>query len=326
MDRANLRKAPLALIPPLILLLLAPAISAQYTVLYPEKFESASFVGSETCTGCHDELAEALHEGLHAGVLDEGEMGCESCHGPGSLHVESGETADILMPTGIDGALSSSLCLQCHGLGDAAMFEHTAHAMNEVSCVSCHSVHGEQRAGLLVKREPGLCNDCHKDIEAMTYLPSHHPIREHKMICTDCHDVHSDGYANSVAGERPTDLCFSCHADKQGPFIFEHAPVTEDCGICHNPHGTVANNLLTQNEPFLCLQCHQMHFHTQLDGVEGDIMVGGETGTKDGYEGASHHDSVKRAFLTSCSRCHTQVHGSDLPSQGISGQGEALTR
>ena len=51
---------------------------------------------------------------------------------------------------------------------------------------------------------------------------------------------------------------------------FEHEPVFEGCDGCHAPHGAVANNLLVQNEPFLCLQCHQPHFHSILEGFEGD--------------------------------------------------------
>jgi len=216
--------------------------------------------------------------------------------------------------------------MQCHGLGDASQFEHTAHGLNDVACATCHQVHGEQRTGLLSKHEPKLCYKCHQDIEAKTYLPSHHPVREHRMTCSDCHDIHNGTYKNTLVGERSNDLCYSCHAGHQGPFIFEHAPVIEDCGICHDPHGAVANNLLKQNEPFLCLQCHQMHFHAQLEGIEGEIATPAGTGSKDGYEGVSTHDALKRAFVTNCTRCHSEIHGSDLPSQGISGQGKALTR
>ena len=54
-------------------------------------------------------------------------------------------------------------------------------------------------------------------------------------------------------------VCYKCHAEKQGPFAFEHPPVRENCCICHNPHGAVANNLLKQPATFLCLRCHAGH-------------------------------------------------------------------
>ena len=314
-------KAPAVWILPLVLLFLAPAIPAEYAVEYPERMQGAHAVGSEACMDCHDEMGAAFLAGLHRETVGKGEWGCESCHGPGSIHVESGETADIVTFDDETGAaLASSLCLSCHGLGDASMFEGSAHGLNGVSCTSCHQVHGEQRTGLLAAGEPGLCYQCHAEVEAEFHLPSHHPVREEKMVCSDCHDNHTQKYQNILTGEGPNDLCFSCHADKQGPFIFEHAPVVEDCGICHMPHGAVANDLLAQNEPFLCLQCHQMHFHAQLQGIEGDFE------TKDGYTGTSTEGGIKSAFLTNCSRCHQAVHGSDLPSQSISGQGKSLTR
>ena len=61
--------------------------------------------------------------------------------------------------------------------------------------------------------------------------------------------------------------------------MFEHAPVTESCLTCHRPHGTVANNLLKQGEPFLCLQCHEMHFHNARLSPTGPYTLpsGGST-------------------------------------------------
>ena len=87
---------------------------------------------------------------------------------------------------------------------------------------------------------------------------SHHPIKEGKMVCSDCHDAHGQPKATSRP-RRVNLLCYKCHAEKQGPFAYEHPPVTENCAICHEPHGTVANNLLRQPTTFLCLRCHTGH-------------------------------------------------------------------
>jgi len=134
--------------------------------------------------------------------------------------------------------------------------------------------------------------------------------------------------------ERLNDLCLNCHASKQGPFVFEHAPVLEDCTICHAPHGPIANNLLKQNEPFICLQCHELHFHAGKVGYDKSTDSSG-TAVSAGYyvtgqypEAFSHSNrsSFKRAWTTKCTQCHFKIHGSDLPSQAVPGQGKALTR
>jgi DmsE family decaheme c-type cytochrome len=93
------------------------------------------------------------------------------------------------------------------------------------------------------------------------------------------------------------ETCTQCHAEKDGPFLYEHADMNEDCRACHTPHGSVNNNLLVQREPYLCLQCHPTH-----------PLTGSTTAEK------------KQAVYTRCTDCHSQIHGTDLPSPS-SGKG-----
>jgi len=299
--------------------------SSAWAVDVPESMAGATHVGSETCSDCHSDLADSMAVGFHGNILDfqspvTGYTGCEACHGPGSLHADSEEPEHILNPATADGLLSTALCLDCHRNDGQVGYEMSIHALSDVSCAACHTVHGEQRQGLPKADQRDLCVECHRDVEASLYLPSHHPVKEGKMLCTDCHDPHRDQWDTHLAGERATDMCLNCHSSMQGPYIYEHPPVIEDCATCHAPHGAVANNLLKQNEPFLCLQCHQAHFHTTLEGIEGEFT------SLDGYTETSTRDGSKRGMLTKCTQCHTEVHGSDLPSQSISGQGRSLTR
>ena len=92
--------------------------------------------------------------------------------------------------------------------------------------------------------------------------------------------------------------------------------------ICHSPHGTVADNLLKQNEPALCLSCHPMHFHATIEGWDGDFTVPLDPSRN----GTSTSEGWKIGMLTKCTQCHTSVHGSDLPSQATSTGGAGLTR
>jgi DmsE family decaheme c-type cytochrome len=173
----------------------------------------------------------------------------------------------------------------------------------------------------LVKQAPELCYDCHSDVRAASYMPSHHPVAEGVLTCQDCHNPHG-GEVTFAMNDDGRELCFSCHADKEGPFLYEHAPVNEDCMLCHTPHGSVADNLLIQSEPALCLNCHAMHFHGTVEGVDGPFS----TPQAPERAGISTPDGFKQAMLTKCTQCHTEIHGSDMPSQSRSTGGNALTR
>ncbi len=132
------------------------------------------------------------------------------------------------------------------------------------------------------------------------------------MFCSDCHDPHGQR-EDSIRADGPNLLCYKCHADKQGPFAYEHPPVTENCLICHSPHGTVANNLLKQPTTFLCLRCHVGHRNDTHGGprVPGVPTPPG-TGTRVNIDGIPQ---LRAAYYTDCTACHAQIHGSDLPSQ-----------
>jgi DmsE family decaheme c-type cytochrome len=300
-------------------------------------------VGKETCLECHEDFGQNIARTVHGRLSEFQYPGpardCEACHGPGEAHAESNEPADIVVPYPDLGPKASEPCLECHQTGHLMNWKHSPHSATDVACVSCHQLHPERATpALLSQAAPDLCFTCHEDQKAQFYLPSHHPLKEGFMTCLSCHNPHSDSFAGVTITESARDLCLTCHMQYQGPFIFDHSPVEEGCELCHNPHGSVANNLLQQNEPFLCLQCHQPHFHAGLKGFEGSYST--QTGYPgnpnvdvwqdyegyDGLSGISHVDAMKRVMLTKCTQCHQTIHGSDLPAQSIPGQGRALTR
>ena len=335
------RKGRLVSLIPLILILAACATGAirQKLLTMPE-IEGASYVGQETCLECHDSMAEQFSRNVHGRLADfemmGAEKGCESCHGPGSLHVEGeGDTDHILRPAQLAAEETGAICATCHTDGDLMDWPHSEHALADLSCTDCHTMHAEEPLKANLKQEdPQLCYSCHQEMLAKNNFPSHHPIKEGKMSCADCHNPHGE----LTTHERTNDLCLSCHSRYQGPFVFGHAPVEDDCTICHDPHGSVANNLLVQNEPFLCLQCHEGHFHMLRKGFDpatgnfttDNISRGGiaDIGTVDqaATTAANPHgvEGFQMSFGTKCTTCHEVVHGSDDPSQPLTGGG--LTR
>ena len=280
---------------------------------------------NSVCADCHDEVVEAFSDAprgvyfnKHAGLS---EQSCESCHGSGAEHVESGGDADLIInPARHDQFGGKELCMSCHDGHQFDEWAFSSHNGAGMSCGDCHQIHvgpGES----LKKSSPDLCYDCHSNVEAAWMMPSHHPVAEGKLECKDCHSIHGGPTARTL-DNTGRELCFSCHADKEGPFVYEHSPVSEDCSVCHTPHGSVADNLLKQAEPALCLSCHPMHFHGTVEGVEGPITPPQAPGRAT----ISTRDGFKRGMLTKCTQCHTEIHGSDMPSQTISTGGAALTR
>src|SRR5215471_19331857 len=54
----------------------------------------AKYIGSKECEQCHEEIYRGFQTADHARLRTDGpnaiDAGCESCHGPASLHSDSG--------------------------------------------------------------------------------------------------------------------------------------------------------------------------------------------------------------------------------------------
>lgn len=273
------------------------------------------------CADCHAETVSAMETDVHlrVKVFEVGgrTVGCEGCHGDGAAHAESGDPALIRTFAEEDSVREiNATCLGCHDRKGQIGWKASTHAMEGLACTECHAVHSEKASQPL-----STCANCHGDQTMRFQLPSHHPVREGQMTCASCHDVHSANDSQLITAQRTNDLCYSCHAAHEGPFVFEHEPVTEDCMTCHDPHGSVSNNLLVASEPALCLQCHDFHFHAGYNASTTPVEVGGIERTSP--LGAN---AFNAGFTTRCTQCHSRIHGTDLPSQTVPGRGRGLMR
>lgn len=252
--------------------------------------QSATKVGNETCLTCHD-IAAAFSHNPHA------KQECEACHGPGSVHADSGGDDKGVGFKAHPPKWANSQCLACHGKDPSVSdFMKAAHGRNGLSCVSCHEVHPSGvRFSLLKTKEVALCVGCHPTSRADFLKPFHHPVLEETMKCSNCHSPHEENLRpmmKQVAGTPQT--CVKCHSDKRGPFVFEHVPVRENnCEYCHQPHGSTNERLLKRKEVYmLCLECHSMtsNIHTA--------------------QPPAFHDMRSPRFRQ-CTVCHRQIHGSN---------------
>jgi len=294
------------------------------------------YVGSDSCAECH--AAEATHYALTAHAKsklvnkDADRQGCEACHGPAQGHLDfylqiqklneggkedeatalmndSAKAAAAAMASfkGKSSAAISAVCLKCHEgstgrTEERFNFRRSEHHRHGVSCLDCHSSHEPKRTEFLLRAsEPALCYQCHIDQKSQFAKPFHHKVPEGGMKCSDCHNQHGGFMAKSQRNSATGDVvCLKCHADKQGPFVYEHAPVKiEGCQTCHTPHGSTNPKLLTRNQVrFLCLECH-----SNTPGVvdpEGGIGPGTP----------SFHD-ISTPKYANCTTCHYEIHGSN---------------
>ena len=90
----------------------------------------------------------------------------------------------------------------------------------------------------------------------------HMPVREGKMDCTTCHTPHGSTNVRMLkVGNTINETCASCHAEKRGPFLHDHAAGRESCASCHDPHGSNNDRMLVAKEPMLCQRCHVSSRH-----------------------------------------------------------------
>jgi len=272
---------------------------------------SEGYAGIETCKGCHDDKTEGFNKSMH-GKLENprtpaAKEGCESCHGSGVAHANEGGGKGVggifSFDKKVDSNSKSSKCLSCHEeTTHLAFWDNGRHKSAGISCDNCHSIHGGAEKGLKAT-QPELCFGCHKNIKVMVNKQSHHPIKEGRMSCTSCHNPHGGFGEKMIKADSVNDLCFECHAEKRGPFRFEHPPVVENCLNCHQVHGSNHNYMLVRKPPQLCQSCHdssatvihQMPMYNSRDSFNGDDI-----------------DSRRNRFVSrSCMNCHTNIHGSN---------------
>ena len=260
--------------------------------------QSSSYVGTDTCKTCHEDIYSKHFESTrHFVLLKEGKHGCEDCHGPGSAHVEGGgDVSKIISFKNLSREQASARCLSCHGSAkEQTHFRQSPHANSDVGCLDCHSPHyGKDPQHLLVQKQPDLCYGCHTSARADFGKPYHHRVNEALVQCSDCHNPHGTATLRQVRTLPSGDqVCYKCHADKQGPFVYEHVPVkTEGCQSCHSPHGSTNPRMLrVSTVNLLCLQCHS--FPT----------VG---------PGGGHNQSDKHQ---ACTLCHVAIHGSNASNR-----------
>ena len=183
------------------------------TVIAPPHIPTAKFLGDAKCMECHEEqtrhFATATHSAVKTEWNKEGTIGCESCHGPASIHVESGGA----LRTIVNPKRSPTVCFECHLEMRGRFNLPHSHPLggHGVSCSDCHDSHRgpaiRQGAAVLAGVNAG-CVKCHP-AQRGPFAFQHEAVREG---CTVCHNPHGTVNAKLLT-ERNGNLCLKCHVD-----------------------------------------------------------------------------------------------------------------
>lgn len=280
---------------------------------------------SSVCLACHEEHQQQMARSAHSVATDARTPTCVSCHGASEKH--AGDPAEVKPDrlfkgkAALTAADASAACLGCHEKdAKRAMWATSAHPAADVGCTSCHKLHVNVDRALVRRTEAEVCYACHKEQRAHANRPSRHPIAEGKMTCSDCHSAHGSAGPKLARRDSTNDTCFTCHAEKRGPFVHQHQPVVEDCASCHSPHGSSIAGMLKARPPMLCQQCHTPHVAGSVGALGGQPgvfppAVPGQFQSEVTATGGGKN-VVNMWQGRSCTNCHTQVHGSNNPASG----------
>jgi len=269
--------------------------------------------GADRCLKCHDEDNEypimPIFKSKH-GKADDARspmagLQCEACHGPGGNHAKKSRRGKQKAPilsfkekNNAPNKVQNDMCLQCHKTHARIGWEGSSHQLNDLACVDCHTLHVAKDPLLIKEEQPTVCFKCHQKKRSEFHRKSNHPVRFGEMKCTNCHNTHDAMGENLIDAPNKNEKCYECHAEKRGPFLWEHAPVFEDCTICHTPHGSNYQALLKKAPPHLCQQCH-----AQQNGHAESI-----------YGKQALNSKSKFMVGKGCLNCHSVIHGSNHPS------------
>ena len=262
------------------------------------------------CIECHEayfNIADSKHfvQGDARTPKGSGKE-CESCHGDTSEHNRKPRVKGLVPITygkKAPAGPQNDQCLTCHQSGSRIHWQGSAHDRTKQACASCHKAHAAKDPVLVAETQPGVCFECHKDRRAEMLKLSTHAIKAGFFSCSSCHQSHGSPARALLQKNTVNETCHTCHADKRGPFLWEHRSAQNDCTNCHNPHGSNNAPLLKVKQPQLCQQCHATFAHSNVPYSGNQINT--PTGTA---------NNAQRMLARSCTNCHMKVHGSNHPS------------
>lgn len=162
--------------------------------------------GAESCYMCHAgenmrAMADSVHGKPDNPLSPAAQHECESCHGPGSIHISRAHGGRGFPPLiefgkGRNKAprdTQIAACSYCHDGEDGSkpvVFEGTVHDRMMINCSSCHKAHVREDPVMVRGAQAGVCLACHKkQADEHPQVGSRVPDFD-RMGCAGCHRVH----------------------------------------------------------------------------------------------------------------------------------------
>ena len=169
------------------------------------------------------------------------------------------------------------------------------------------------------------CTKCHGNLTQEKVV--HAPLQ---TGCTACHDgvdassvphKFTDPASKGLAAPQ-RQLCLTCHEKASFANKVVHAPVSTGCTMCHDPHSSKYEKLLTAAVPALCHDCHEAKdFKGKV--THAPVAAGGCTGCH-AVHASEHAGLTLLPTVELCLACHGAIAKKPHVVAGLTQSGHPL--
>jgi predicted CXXCH cytochrome family protein len=252
-----------------------------WTAFYPD--DNMKRPTGPTCDGCH-----SVDYNIHTKQVAEWNVGCERCHGPGSMHAEHPTRANIISAARMNSVDANDTCIQCHSQGrplaspiEGTYYDWPVGYNVGLKLKDYWQLEGHALGEASFTHFPD--GTAHKNrMQGNDYVQS--VMYRRGVTCSSCHDTH--GTENYAQLRKPADkLCLDCHGplSPNGPRAATLAQHT------HHKDGSAGSE---------CIACHMPKIETE--GVPGSFVRAHTFG----FITPAMTDKYK--IPNACTSCHTE--------------------